>query len=227
MNSRRTLTYFHSGSLDSVRAPQTRMPAPGEPADDVHPAGVEHVLRALVDVVLEVDRARDRLVGGGLEHAAVVVGEGVDAADRAAGRDQLPDAAARVADPDPGVVERAVLGVVDVPAGVDATRRWPGRRWASTTANRNRFSSQWVTTFLAASSGAPGAYTMATDRNESSPVRRGPYDCGDQRRRPRKLPRSPGRRRLRPANVRRRPRWAARPRRHPPEPPRPAPSCHC
>ena len=85
MNSRRTLTYFHSGSLDSVRAPHTRMPRPGKRRMALTPLGLRTSCVAVVDLVLEVDGAGHHLVGRRLPHAAGVVGEGVDAADRAAG----------------------------------------------------------------------------------------------------------------------------------------------
>ena len=46
MNSRRTETYFHRPLDDSVRAPQTRIPASREDADGVHALRIQHVLRA-------------------------------------------------------------------------------------------------------------------------------------------------------------------------------------
>ena len=48
MNSRRTFTYFHSGSDDIVRAPHTRLPRPSKNRSALMPSGLRTSLRALL-----------------------------------------------------------------------------------------------------------------------------------------------------------------------------------
>ena len=109
MKSRRTLTYFQSAFEVIVRAPQTRMPRPGKLRMTLTPFGLRTSCIAVVDVVLEVERAAHRLVGRRLEHAALGVGARVDAEHVAAGRHELARARLRVGSLDPRVVERGVL----------------------------------------------------------------------------------------------------------------------
>ncbi len=90
MKSRRTLTYFHSGSeLMRARAPHA-VAAPLEEAQRVDALGVEHVLARLVDVDLEPRQAADDLVRRRLVHAALDVAARVDAGDEAGRRQQQP-----------------------------------------------------------------------------------------------------------------------------------------
>ena len=51
MNSRRTLTYFHSGSELIVRAPQTRLLRPSKKRSALMPSGVQHRLPVEGDVL--------------------------------------------------------------------------------------------------------------------------------------------------------------------------------
>ena len=91
------------------------------------PCGLSVVLRAVVDVEFEVERAADDFVGGRLEHAALGVGARVHAEHVAAGRHQLPRAGARGSeDDDPRVVERRVRCVRDAGARIERGRRCSG-----------------------------------------------------------------------------------------------------
>ena len=78
--SRRTLTYFHSGSLVITRAPQTRRPRlfgrKSRMHVDVRRERVEHFLLALVDRSLQSGDAADDLVGRRLVDAALDVRRG-------------------------------------------------------------------------------------------------------------------------------------------------------
>ena len=66
MNSRRTLTYFHSGSELIVRAPQTRLPRPSKNRSALMPSGLSTSLRALLMLASNRVRPRTTSLAGAL-----------------------------------------------------------------------------------------------------------------------------------------------------------------
>ena len=96
MNSRRTLTYFHSAFDVIVRAPQTRMPRPGKLRIALTPCGFRTSWVLSLMSYSSVERAAHDLVRRRLEHAALGVGARVDAEHVAAGRHQLARAGLRI-----------------------------------------------------------------------------------------------------------------------------------
>ena len=95
-----------------MRAPQTRMPRPGNARMQLIPFGLSWSCSALVMLSSRRDRAADDLVGRRLVDAAGVVVAGPDAGHVAGRRHELRLAGERVEDLDPRPVERRVLGVV-------------------------------------------------------------------------------------------------------------------
>ena len=128
-----------------MRAPQTRMPRPGNRRMALTPRGLSTSCCDVVDVEAQLDCAAHDLVGGRLEHAALDVGARVDAERVTARRHVLQRAALRIGDLYPGIVE---CGVCELSVRLVADRRVEIAmlRLESMTAKRKRLSSQWVIT---------------------------------------------------------------------------------
>src|SRR5919199_115206 len=88
MKSRRTFTYFHSGSELMVRAPHTRLPRPSKKRRALIPSGFNTSCRALLMLISNFVRPYTTSFAGALRGAL-----------------------RRIEDLDPWVVERGVLAV--------------------------------------------------------------------------------------------------------------------
>ena len=108
MKSRRTLTYFHSGSLDMVRAPQRRMPRPcgRKSMMQLTPLGLSSSCMALVIGNSRSVALITTSLAGALFTPAVDIGAGDHPCDMPARRNQAVVIESGVKDPDPGPVER-------------------------------------------------------------------------------------------------------------------------
>ena len=66
MKSRRTLTYFHSGSELIVRAPHTRLPRPGKKRSALIPSGLRTSWRGLLMLISNFVRPLTTSLAGAL-----------------------------------------------------------------------------------------------------------------------------------------------------------------
>ncbi len=136
MNSRRTLTYFHSGSELIVRAPHTRLARPSKNRSALMPSGLSTDCRSYVTFVDELGDAEHHLVRRCLVHAALDVAAGVDACGEAA-----TAAASSVAGGAPGS-GFAVGSTIAHPRVVQRARTWC--RTGRGTAGPPRSRSPWA-----------------------------------------------------------------------------------
>nr|WP_245632024.1 hypothetical protein [Edaphobacter aggregans] len=80
------MTYFHSGSVERVRAPLDEDVAAGENAEGVDAGIVEGTGVGFGEVCFEGCGAEDGEVGGGFGDAVLGVGAGEDSGEEAGGR---------------------------------------------------------------------------------------------------------------------------------------------